>query len=352
MNTAKAEGAGLWNPKLCGDAKGSVPLMWFNQNAPSIGSNTEPAFGEYLILYNPTLVAMDLTDWSMRDNSLNFFWNTANGRWMQKLNKFGSLVLQPGKHRIIYLDNPSKYPLSVNEYEYFNWSGYTPGPQLTNGSVNGEYANGEGLYLEDSMGNIRTSMTNPCTSEAMCQPPDWVLEITSNSIAGQIIPIPVALNKVKNSTKDIYNPVISFTPGGPIANVRSSLVSKGFIVAEGNSYDSPHAAGTIVAVTDAGVYNGLNNVLQQRRGIADLLGRTRTKIYVHAATGFNTIPGLTGLSESNAKLAIVAAGFTVGTISQTTDAGVAGVISQVQTGKAAVKSVVSFTVNTPPIAAP
>jgi hypothetical protein len=70
----------------------------------------------------------------LRDNSLNFFWSDANG-WMQSLNKFGSMVLQPGEHRIIYLDNPAGYSLSATEYEYFNWSRNTPGAQLTNGSI-------------------------------------------------------------------------------------------------------------------------------------------------------------------------------------------------------------------------
>ncbi len=352
MNTAKAQGVGLWNPSLCGPANRTAPSMWFSQNAPSIGSNTEPAFGEYVILYNHTAAAMDLTNWSLRDNSLNFFWNSANGRWMQKLNKFGSVILQPGKHKIIYLDNPAGYPLSDTEYEYFNWTRNTPGPQLTNGSVNGAYANGEGLYLEDTYGNIRASMTNPCTSAAMCDTPQWVTDIISSSRAGQIIPIPVALNKVANATRNRYNPVVSIASGTTAAVVKAALVSAGFTAAYGNTYNSPYAAGIALAVTDGGTYTGLNSVVGQRRAIADLLGRIRTIIYVHAASGSNTIPALTGLSEVDARAAVIAAGFTVGTVTQTTDADTTGVTSQVQSGVTTVRSAISFTVNTPPVVAP
>ena len=349
MNDAKSRGVGLWNPNLCGPATGGAPLIWFNQNAPTIDSDIEPAFGEYVILKNDTTAAMDLTNWSLRDDSLNFFWSLADG-WMQGLNKIGSMVLQPGEHRIIYLDNPNGYPLSATEYEYFNWARSAPGAQLTNGSVNGNFVNGDGLYLQDPSGNIRVSMTNPCTSAAMCETPAWVSEITSASRSGQIIPIPVALNKVTDATRDRYNPVVAIATGATATATKASLVTAGFTAADGNTYNSPYAAGIALAITDDGTYIGTNSVVGQRRAIADLLGRTRTTLYVHAASGSNTVPTLTiGMSEADARAAIIAAGFIVGTVSQTTNAGTAGVASQIQTGIKTVGIAVSFTVNTPPI---
>ena len=352
VNDAKARGVGIWNPNLCGPAVGNVPLMWFNANAPTIDSNTEPAFGEYVVLLNNTGAAMDLTGWSLRDNSLNFFWSSSRG-WMHSLNKFGSMVLQPGEHRIIYLDNPDNYPLSASEYRYFNW-GHSPGPQITNGSVSASfspnYANGDGVYLQDTYGNIRASMTNPCTSSAMCETPAWVSEIFSRTRPGQIIPIPVALNKVRNSARDIYNPVVSIASGALAAATKTALTAAGFTAADGNTWNSPFAAGTTLAITDNGTFDGSNSVVGQRRAIADLTGRNRTTLYVHGASGLNTVPTLTGLSEADAKAAVAAAGFTVGTVTQTADGAVAaGVTSQVESGVLAVRTAISFTVNTPPV---
>jgi endonuclease YncB( thermonuclease family) len=360
MNDAKARGVGIWNPNLCGASPGGVPLMWFSQDAPQIQGSLdldqrEPAFGEYVILYNPTNSVMTLTDWSLRDNSLNFFWSDANG-WMQGSNKFGPLELAPFGHRIIYLDNPpadgypNGYPLSSTEYEYFNWSRNTPGAQLTNGSINGTYANGDGLYLQDPRGNIRASMTNPCDSAAMCPTPAWVTEILTRS--SQIIPIPVALNKVANNTRDIYNPVVSIASGALATATKSALSTVGFTAVDGNAYDSPLAIGTALAITDAGTYTGTNSIVGQRRAIADLAGTTRTTLYVHAASGNNTVPTLVGMTDAAARAAVIAAGFTVGTVTQTTVAGAAGVVSQVETGVKAVGSAVAFTVNTPPPVVP
>jgi beta-lactam-binding protein with PASTA domain len=84
----------------------------------------------------------------------------------------------------------------------------------------------------------------------------------------------------------------------------------------------------------------------QRRAIADLAGTTRTTLYVHAATGNNTVPTLTGMTEAAARAAIIAAGFTVGTVTQTVDSGASGVSTQGTTGVAVVGTPIAFTVNT------
>jgi len=55
------------------------------------------------------------------------------------------------------------------------------------------------------------------------------------------------------------------------------------------------------------------------------------------------------MTEVDARTTIIAAGFIVGTVTQTTDAGTAGVVSQVQTGVKTLGTAISFTINTPPI---
>lgn len=320
MNDAKARGVGIWNPNLCGPAAGNVPLMWFNQNAPTIGTNTEPAFGEYVILYNNTQADMDLTNWSLRDNSLNFFWSDSNS-WMQDLNKFGPMILKPNEHRIVYLDNPDNYEISATEYRYFNW-GYSPGAQLTNGSIGGSlgpnYANGDGVYLQDPLGNIRASMTNPCSSAAMCDTPQWVTDLTSKTRDGQIIPIPVALNKVRNDYihptdptlnvpgRDTYNPVVTIDSTKTFEENKLLLEAKGFIVVEGPAV--PSAAATTHA---AQITNNAGTVVTNIRvPIADNTGKIRTTIKLHRGNGSNLVPNVANQTASAACLALVAAKFT------------------------------------------
>jgi endonuclease YncB( thermonuclease family) len=321
MNDAKARGVGLWNPNHCGAATGPVPLMWFSQNAPTIDTDTEPAFGEYVILKNDTNATMDLSNWMLRDNSLNFFWNSETGDWMQRQNKFSSFTIPANGHRIVYLDNPRGYELSATEYEYFNWSRNAPGAQLTNGSISGNYANGDGLYLQDPNGNIRVSMTNPCNSAAMCPTPDWVTEIISSTRAGQIIPIPVALNKVKNSTRDIYNPILSIASGANTGSVRTALVAKGFLVnaSVGDVLDSALVAGTPVGISTSA--NG-TNLVGSRLGIANLAGTDPTTVWIREASGYNAIPAVVGMPTQQAIDTLAAAGFR--TVTSTPGPGAGG----------------------------
>jgi hypothetical protein len=268
-------------------------------------------------LKNETGAAMDLTNWSLRNNSLNFFWSSSLS-WMQGQNKFGSLVLQPGEHKIVYLDNPDNYALSSSEYRYFNW-GHSPGAQLTNGSVSASfspnYAHGEGLYLQDPLGNIRNSMINPCSSSAMCETPAWVSEIISSTRAGQIIPIPVALNKVANDTRDRYNPVVSIASGALATATKTALTTAGFTAVDGSAtIDSALPAERALAITSSATYNAGEIINGIRVPIADVTGRIQTTLYVHAASGYNAMPNVVGLTASAARAALVAAGFTGTTV--------------------------------------
>jgi hypothetical protein len=252
---------------------------------------------------------------------------------MQGQNKFGSLVLQPGEHKIVYLDNPDNYALSASEYRYFNW-GHSPGAQLTNGSVSASfspnYAHGEGLYLQDPLGNIRNSMINPCSSSAMCETPAWAAEIISSTRAGQIIPIPVALNKVANETRDRYNPVVSIASGALATATKTALTTAGFTAVDGNAtIDSALPIGQTIAITNSATYNAAENLNGIRVPIADVTGTARTSLYVHAASGSNAFPTtLVGMTTQQAIDTLAATGFrTVTTAAGPSASGVAGTVA-------------------------
>ena len=307
INTAKAEGLGIWDRDLCGPAKGQVPQIWMSPNAPNIGTDSEPIFGEYAVLYNDSDSVIDLSGWSLRDNTLNFFYNTKSLKWMQKKNVFkNGTKIQPGKHLIVYLDNPKKYPLGTSEYEYFNWSREWLPAQLTNPSIRGAYANGDSLHLQDKFGNIRNTITIPCSSTSMCAEPKWWTDIKATS--GQIIPIPVALSKVANSTRDIYNPVVSFATLDTQGDVIADLNAARFTGLAGATCDSALPAGSILSISASSSCTAIN-LNGKRVAIADLTGRVKTKLYVNKASGKNTMPNVVNLTEAQAVAKLIAAGF-------------------------------------------
>jgi hypothetical protein len=201
----------------------------------------------------------------------------------------------------------------------------------------------------------------------MCPTPAWVTEIISQSRPGQIIPIPVALNKVRDEYihptnpslnvpgRDTYNPKVVIVSGvGKFVSAYNSdrtdktyrdLSSK-YIVLTGAAVDSAQPAGTLV---DLSLSSTGPSVLGTRVSIANALGQIQTTIYKRLASGNNAVPALAGMTEASARAAITAAGFTVGTVTQTAVVGTAGVTSQIETGVKVLGSAVSFTVNTPPV---
>jgi hypothetical protein len=150
----------------------------------------------------------------------------------------------------------------------------------------------------------------------MCETPAWVSEIISSTRAGQIIPIPVALNKVANDTRDLYNPkfvivsgvakyISEYNPDGS-AKTYVDLTNK-FNVQTGAAIDSVQPLGTLLDLSLA--TNGVS-LLNTRVPIADETGRTQTIVYKRLASGYNAMPNVIGLTALAARAALVAAGFT------------------------------------------
>jgi len=344
VNEAKANKVGIWNPSLCGSAKGKTPQMWVNTEAPTIGSDYESAFGEYVVLNNPSEVDMDISGWSLRDQSLNFFWDANNSVWKQDKNEFPKGTIIPaGGHITFYLDNPKNYPLNKStEREYFTWAFGDRKAQLSNSYVKPPKINGEGVYLLDTKGNVRRSFITPCgTSEAgfaACTPPSWFKTLATVT-ATQIIPVPVALNRVANTT---YNPIVKLTSGHvryvddqgnnvPIAT-DDKFIDGG--VSE-TKLDGKQVANTVLGFSTSRTGAILTN---SRVAIADKTGTKRTTIYTRVASGFNTVPDLDGLTQVQAETALIAAGFKLGTVTEVPDGtlGAIAVDSQSLVGRQAV----------------
>jgi endonuclease YncB( thermonuclease family) len=352
INGARAASLGVWNPNLCGASGGAVPDLYMSASAPAIDGNSEPVFGEYAILRNPSGSPMDISGWSLRNKTLNFFWDASTERWHQNDNKFpAGTVIPAGGQLTVYLDNPSGYGLNTYEREYFTWGFGSGGAQLANSYVSGARINGDGLHLLDPNGNIRASYVNVCGSVAggwtECAKPEWVTSLqTANS--SQIIPLPVALNKVANSTRDTYNPVVTIASGATTSTLRTALSARYTVSAGvGDAIDSAIAAGTPIGVSTSA--NGAN-LVGSRIAIADDLGTTRTTVWIREASGQNTLPDLDGMTEAAARAAITAAGFVVGTVA--TESGVAvGTVKvdsqSVAHGRSTIGQTVNFTVYIP-----
>ena len=353
VNEAKAKKVGIWNPSLCGSDKRKTPQMWVNTEAPTIGGDYESAFGEYVTLNNPSKAAMDISGWSLRDQSLNFFWDAKNSVWKQDKNKFpNGTVIPAGGHITFYLDNPKKYVLDKStEREYFTWAFGDRKSQLSNAYMQPPKINGEGVYLLDAKGNVRRSFITPCennkTEITGCTPPPWFKKLTTET-AKQIIPVPVALNRVANT---VYNPIVKLA-SGHIRYVDEygknvPVATDGKFIDGGVSktkLDGYQAANTVLGFSTS--RNG--PILKNNRvAIADKTGTNRTTIYTRVASGFNIVPNLDGLTKTQAKKVLASAGFKLGTVTEVPDGtlGAIAVDSQSLVGRQAVGLAVNVSIH-------
>jgi hypothetical protein len=258
---------------------------------------------------------MNISGWSLRDQSLNFFWDAKKSTWKQDKNMFpDGTIIPSGGHITFYLDNPKKYPLNQpSEREYFKWAFGDGKSQLANAYVNGLRINGDGVMLLDSNGNIRRTFITPCGTSSVgfaeCAPPKWFTDLATPTNE-QIIPIPVALNRVANTT---YNPVVKLVSGS-IQYLDDSrkyvpLSTNGKFVDSGISsikVDGSLALDTVLGFSTSRSGEILKN---SRVPIADKTGTKRTKIYTRVASGFNSFPLVVGMTTQQAIEVLSAAGF-------------------------------------------
>jgi endonuclease YncB( thermonuclease family) len=315
VNAARAQKIGIWNSKLCGSDERKAPRMWVNTNAPTIGSDFEPIFGEYVTLNNATETDMDISGWSLRDQSLNFFWDAKKSTWKQDKNEFPEGTIIPaGGHVTFYMDNPKKYPLNkASEREYFKWAFGDGGALLANAYVNNARISGEGVMLLDSKGNIRRTFITPCGSSsegfAECVPPKWFTKLATPTDE-QIIPVPIALNRVANTT---YNPVVKLVSGSiqylDDSGTYVPLSTNGKFIDAGVSseeIDGKYTANKVLGFSTSRSGELLKN---SRVPIADKTGTKRTKVYTRVASGFNALPSVIGMTAKQATDALAGAGF-------------------------------------------
>lgn len=306
---ARAAGRGMWNPNACGTAEGVTPEIWLNADSPSI-NGSENAFGEYVLLHNPTGSDINLQGWSLRDGSLDFF--SHGGNWEFGASRFQSnAVIPAGGTLTVYISNPAGYSLTSNEISYFRSDWRMPsGYQIANGSVgtatNPNYAHGDGIYLLDPKGNVRASMLSVCsTTVVACDKPAWVTNFMAEN-AGRTIPGPVTLSMWKDSSRDIYNPVVSIAAGATASATKTALEAKRFSVSIAVA-DGPLTAGKAMDIKNAAG----TSVLNSRVAIAQLPANSAaTALTVIQASGNNAVPSVNGLTRQAAHDALIAAGFT------------------------------------------
>ena len=190
LNSAAEAKVGLWSKTLC--SSDSTPLdsieLWVNSDSPLSNEN---AFGEYALLHNKTDKEIDISNWSIRDTSLElrdekFAFTTGT--------KIGA-----GQVLTVYLGEPlANYPLTSNEISLGLSS-----PILQNPTVNSDKFTGDGIYLMSPRtpkggGNIRAWMHRPCIPND-CSAPDWLLKNSDGSARN--IPLPQTLSMILNPAK-------------------------------------------------------------------------------------------------------------------------------------------------------
>lgn len=190
LNIAADAKLGFWSKTLC--PNDLTPLnaidIWINSDSPL--SNENP-FGEYVILYNKSDKVVDISNWSIRDTSLELR--------DEKYAFDSGTKIGPGQTLTVYLGLPiSNYPLSTDEISLG-----LKAPILQNPSTANERFTGDGIYLISPRtlkggGNMRAWTHRPCIP-IDCTAPQWV----SKNFDGtdRAIPLPQTLSMVLNPAR-------------------------------------------------------------------------------------------------------------------------------------------------------
>ncbi len=190
LNSAAEAKLGLWSKTLC--PNDLTPLdsieMWVNSDSPLSNEN---AFGEYALLRNKSDKEIDISNWSIRDTSLEL-----------RDEKFAfapGTKIGVGQVITVYLGEAiANYPLTNSEISF----GLTA-PILQNPTTNSDKFTGDGIYLMSPRtskggGNIRAWMHRPCIPND-CSAPDWLLKNSDGSARN--IPLPQTLSMILNPAK-------------------------------------------------------------------------------------------------------------------------------------------------------
>ena len=190
LNIAAEAKIGLWSKTLC--PNDLTPLdsieLWINSDSPLSNEN---AFGEYALLHNKTDKEVDISNWSIRDTSLELR--------DEKFAFASGTKIGAGQVLTVYLGEPiANYPLSNSEISL-----RLSAPILQNPTTNSDKFTGDGIYLISPRttkggGNIRAWMHRPCIPND-CAAPEWLLKNSDGS--ARIIPLPQTLSMILNPAK-------------------------------------------------------------------------------------------------------------------------------------------------------
>ena len=190
LNIAAEGKIGLWSKTLC--PNDLTPLdsieLWINSDSPLSNEN---AFGEYALLHNKTDKEVDISNWSIRDTSLELR--------DEKFAFASGTKIGAGQVLTVYLGEPiANYPLSNSEISL-----RLSAPILQNPTTNSDKFTGDGIYLISPRttkggGNIRAWMHRPCIPND-CAAPEWLLKNSDGS--ARVIPLPQTLSMVLNPAK-------------------------------------------------------------------------------------------------------------------------------------------------------
>jgi len=190
LNTAAEAKVGIWSKTLCPNDLTPLDSIELWVSSDSLLSN-ENAFGEYALLRNKTEKEIDISNWSIRDTSLDL-----------RDEKFAFATgtkIAAGQVLTVYLGAPIlNYPLSAGEISL----GLTA-PILQNATLSSDKFTGDGIYLISPRtikggGNIRAWLHRPCIPND-CVAPEWLIKNPDGS--ARTIPLPQTLSMVLNPAK-------------------------------------------------------------------------------------------------------------------------------------------------------
>lgn len=212
LNDSAAKRLGLWSGSLCKNESDSTQLgaieLWAETDSPLPNENP---FGEYAVLRNTTNRDINLSNWSIRDTSLELF----DSRYAIPT----GTTLKANGILTIYLGEPlPTFPITQDEIALG-----LKKPTLQNPSSSSGKYTGDGLYLQTPLlanggGNMRAWMHRPCLPTE-CEKPEWLTKNFDGS--SRAIPLPTTLSIALNPVK--FGRVVPDMTGLTEEQARSAL---------------------------------------------------------------------------------------------------------------------------------
>jgi endonuclease YncB( thermonuclease family) len=169
LNDAAKRGVGLWSGASCKNDRVKTPVgaieMWVETDSPLPNENP---FGGYVLLRNTTRADIDISEWSIRDTSLELF--------DSKYAFASGTILKSQETLTVYLGTAlANFPLGPNEISLGLSHAILQNPSPVGAKYTGDGISLQTPLLANGGRNMRAWSHRPCVPTD-CPKPEWLIE--------------------------------------------------------------------------------------------------------------------------------------------------------------------------------